>query len=102
MFLPFGFFISYYLKADRVNLPILLTLVASISIEVVQMSIGRVFDVDDLLLNLVGGILGYLLYRVLAIVGEKYPKIFHRELFLNIFVFLGVSLLFFGLFIILV
>ena len=102
MFLPFGFFISYYLKAEKVTLPLLLTLIASIAIETVQMIIGRVFDVDDLILNLIGGIFGYLIYKILAIIGEKYPKIFHRELFLNIFVFLGVSLLIFGLFLVLV
>lgn len=102
MFLPFGFFISYYLKADRVNLPILLTVVASIAIEIVQMSIGRVFDVDDILLNLIGGITGYLIYKFLAQIGNKYPKFFHNEMILNIFVFLGCLVIIFGLFIILV
>ena len=102
MFLPFGFFISYYLRVDKINLTLLLTIVASVAIEVVQMVIGRVFDVDDILLNLIGGTLGYLIYRMLAIVGEKYSKIFHNELFLNIVVFLGVSMLICGLFLILI
>ena len=66
------------------------------------MSIGRVFDVDDILLNLIGGITGYLIYKFLAQIGNKYPKFFHNEMILNIFVFLGCLVIIFGLFIILV
>ena len=51
MFLPYGFFISYYLKNKKPWLTLILTLIASFSIEVVQMVIGRVFDIDDILLN---------------------------------------------------
>ena len=32
----------------------------SLAIEIVQMCIGRVFDVDDILLNLIGGFCGFL------------------------------------------
>ena len=83
MFLPFGFFISYYLDADDIKIPILLTIVASIAIEIVQMIIGRVFDVDDILLNLVGSILGFYIYRVIRIIGEKFP-VLKNEWFLNV------------------
>ena len=84
MFLPFGFFISYYLKAEDIKIPLFLTFIASIAIEIVQMMIGRVFDVDDILLNLVGGILGFAIYNILRKIGEKIPKVFHNEWFLNI------------------
>ena len=84
LFLPFGFFTSYYLKVDKVRLPLLLTLVASISIEVVQMCIGRVFDVDDIILNVIGGILGFYLYSLLKIVVERLPRFCRSEWFLNI------------------
>ncbi len=84
MFLPFGFFISYYLKAEDIKIPLFLTLIASIAIEIVQMMIGRVFDVDDILLNLVGGILGFAIYNILRKIGEKIPNVFHNEWFLNI------------------
>ena len=43
IFLPFGFFVSYYLKVEKVNLPFMLVLVTSLAIEIVQMMIGRVF-----------------------------------------------------------
>lgn len=84
MFLPFGFFMSYYLDIDKPHLPIILTVIASTSIEIVQMSIGRVFDVDDIILNLLGGIVGYSLYKVLKKVGDILPKFCKNEWFLNI------------------
>ena len=84
LFLPFGFFISYYLKNTKPFLTLLLTVIASVSIEVVQMSIGRVFDVDDIILNVCGGMIGYFLYYLLIKIGEKTPKVFKSEWFLDI------------------
>ena len=84
LFLPFGFFISYYLKCEKAWLPIVLTLIASCSIETVQMIIGRVFDIDDILLNLLGGILGFLCYYGLSKIGEILPSVLKSEMFLNI------------------
>ena len=84
LFLPFGLFTSYYLDIKKPNLIIILTLIASLSIEVVQMTIGRVFDVDDIILNLVGGILGYYIYALLRKIGDFLPKFMKSELFLNI------------------
>lgn len=84
MFLPFGFFISYYLDSETFHLTLTLTLIASASIEIVQSLIGRVFDIDDIILNLVGGLLGYFIYHILRQIGEKFPKIFHNEWVLNI------------------
>ncbi len=84
MFLPFGLFTSYYLKVERIQLPILLTCIASIAIECVQLAIGRVFDVDDILLNILGGIIGYLIYKLLQRASEKVPSFCRKEWFLNI------------------
>lgn len=84
MFLPFGFFISYYIDSETIHLPIILTLIASSAIEIVQSLIGRVFDIDDIILNLLGGAFGYMIYHVLRGLGEKIPKVFHNEWFLNI------------------
>ena len=83
MFLPFGFFVSYYLKSEKLTLPLFLILIASISIEVVQLLIGRVFDVDDILLNILGGLLGYGLYFILRRLGEKLPSFVRKDWFLN-------------------
>ena len=84
MFLPYGFFISYFFQSKKPNLIIILTLIASFSIELVQMSIGRVFDVDDIILNLSGGLLGFAAYTTLEKIGASLPSIFRSEWFLNI------------------
>lgn len=84
LFLPFGFFVSYYLKSQNGFLPFVLTLIASGSIETVQMLIGRVFDIDDILLNLVGGMLGFLIYYLLSKLSKKLPDVLKSDMVLNI------------------
>ncbi len=84
LFLPFGFFCSYYLDVKKAYIPAILTLVASISIECVQMAIGRVFDIDDIMLNIAGGLLGYLMYYLIVRIGNSFPKVFQSEWFLNL------------------
>ena len=65
MFIPFGFFTSYYLKLNKKRTIFYLTFIVSIVIELIQLKIGRAFDVDDIILNMVGSMLGYLLYRAM-------------------------------------
>ena len=65
MFIPFGFFTSYFLKLDKKRIIVYLTLVVSVVIELIQLKIGRAFDVDDIILNTVGSLLGYFLYRLM-------------------------------------
>ena len=84
MFVPFGFFVSYYLKVDKIKLPIIMILITSLSIEIVQMSIGRVFDVDDILLNVLGGIIGYYIFIFLKLISESLPSFFKKEWVLNV------------------
>ncbi len=84
LFLPFGFFTSYYLDVKKLYIPIFLTMIASCSIECVQMLIGRVFDIDDIILNIFGGLLGYSVYYMLLKIGNSVPKVFQAEWFLNL------------------
>lgn len=65
MFIPFGFFTSYYLKLEKKRMIFYITLVVAIVIELIQLKIGRAFDVDDVILNVVGSLLGYFLYRLM-------------------------------------
>lgn len=83
MFFPFGLFTSYYLKVEKHRLPLLLTVIASASIECVQLLIGRVFDVDDILLNILGGMIGYSIYNILRKISLKLPDFCKKEWFLN-------------------
>lgn len=64
MFIPFGFFTSYYLKLSRKSFVFYLTLVVSVVIELIQLKIGRAFDVDDIILNMIGSLSGYFIYRL--------------------------------------
>lgn len=87
MFLPFGFFVSYYLKANKVSYPFILTLVVSLTIELVQLQIGRIFDIDDIILNVVGGFCGFLIYIALSAIESRLPKFMKRDSFIN-FIFI--------------
>lgn len=86
LFLPYGYFASDYLKSKKVMLPCFLTFLVSMTIELVQLNIGRTFDIDDVILNTIGGILGYLLYRLIENFKNKLPKFFKTEGFMNFFV----------------
>ena len=84
LFVPFGYFVAYILKSGKIYLPLLITLITSVTIELVQLYIGRVFDIDDILLNVVGGIIGYLIYKIITAIGDSLPKVFKNEIFLDI------------------
>ena len=58
LFIPFGMFLRYYFKLKIISL-IFITILYSLSIEVTQILINRVFDIDDIILNLIGAIIGY-------------------------------------------
>ena len=71
MFSPYGFFISYFLKIKKPWLVLLLTTLVSFTIEITQLLIGRVFDIDDIMLNIVGGLLGFVLYYLFIKIKNK-------------------------------
>ena len=84
MFLPYGFFTSYFLKEKRLLPILILTIVTSLTIECTQLMIGRVFDIDDILLNIIGGVLGHYLYILILKIGDMCPRVLQREWFLNL------------------
>lgn len=84
LFIPFGYFATYYSKLTKIRHIFFVTFITSTTIEVVQRFIGRSFDVDDIILNLVGGIIGFLLFIGLDAIRKKLPKIFQNDLFYNI------------------
>ncbi|MBP3766277.1 MAG: VanZ family protein [Bacilli bacterium] len=86
MFMPYGFFISYFLKLDKKRYAVFMSFLISVTIELTQLIIGRVFDVDDILLNVIGGFLGYLVYRLLHNFKEKLPNFLKNNIFYNILV----------------
>ena len=86
LFLPYGYFASDYLKNKKILPTCILTMLVSFTIELVQLNIGRTFDIDDVILNTLGGILGCCLYRLIEKIKIKLPKIFKTEGFINSFI----------------
>lgn len=64
LFIPLGMFLTYKFETKKIYHIFFLTLYFSFFIEVIQLLIGRVFDVDDILLNVVGGLIGYCIYML--------------------------------------
>ncbi|KJS88012.1 MAG: hypothetical protein JL57_12765 [Desulfosporosinus sp. BICA1-9] len=65
-FMPLGFLLPLAFKrTDRLTVITRITLLTSITAEICQFifNVGG-FDIDDVLLNTIGGVLGYLIYRL--------------------------------------
>lgn len=75
LFLPYGFFVSNYLDSKKIFRPIVLGIIVSFTIEAVQYYIGRVFDIDDIILNVIGAMLGYLVYRLFDFLKTKFSRL---------------------------
>lgn len=84
LFIPYGIFASMYAKIEKPFHAFCLVLFASVTVEITQVLIGRVFDIDDIILNITGGMIGYFIYYLINKIGEKLPRIFRSNLFLNI------------------
>ena len=86
MFMPYGFFISYFLKAEKKSTIICLSIIVSLTIEVTQLMIGRVFDVDDIMLNILGGLVGFYIYKLIYMVKRHLPEVLKKNIVYNIIV----------------
>ena len=93
LFIPLGYFATSYCKIKGLGTITLVSLLSSITIEVTQHYIGRTFDIDDIILNVVGGICGFLLYIGLNAIRNHLPKIFRRNWFYNL---LSIAIIVFG------
>ena len=85
IFIPFGYLIGSYVNPKKCFAVLITTLLTSVTIEFIQLRIGRSFDIDDIILNVLGGILGYLLYIGMSAINRHLPDIFRSDLFKNIF-----------------
>ena len=56
--------------------------------EFVQLCIGRSFDVDDIILNSLGAIIGFLIYIGLGAIKKHLPGIFKKDIIYNILCFI--------------
>jgi len=84
MFIPYGFFVPIYSGIRKNKGAFTLIIFASIAIEVTQLMIGRIFDIDDILLNVLGGMLGFWFFVALDKLCGILPKFFRTNLFKNV------------------
>lgn len=96
MFIPFGFFASYFLKSKNISIPLILTIILTTTIETVQYYIGRVFDIDDIILNIVGGILGYLLFITMDFLQNKIPGLKNNHILNLLIIIIIVIIVIYG------
>lgn len=92
MFIPYGFFASYFLDLKKTKSMTLMALLVSASIEITQLVIGRVFDIDDIILNTIGGIIGFYLYKSLDFINEHLPNFLKNQIVYNILIIIFVIL----------
>lgn len=73
IFIPYTMFVSHFIKAKSIYLPVFLSFILSLTIELTQLFIaGRVFDIDDILLNVIGGVIGYIFYKIISTILSKF------------------------------
>lgn len=75
IFLPFGFFMAMASKYRSFMSTVIYSLALSLTVEISQlfMKVGC-FDVDDLLLNTIGGMLGFIAFTVCNVIRRNYAK----------------------------
>lgn len=93
IFIPFGYLVDSYVKPKNIMPVLLMTLITSITIEIVQLNIGRSFDIDDIILNVLGGLLGYLIHVGLKAIQRKLPDMFSRDWFYNLICIIIIALI---------
>ncbi len=96
LFIPFGFFVTGTVKAKKLSEITIITIIISLTAELIQYRIGRAFDVDDIILNTTGSILGFVVYTGISGIASKLPKFLQNNIFYNILavlVLIGIVLL---------
>ena len=84
LFVPFGYFVSRHTRAKKAGHLLIATAIVSFTIEATQYKIGRAFDVDDILLNVIGALCGFLLYIALTAIKNHLPKFLQKNAIYNI------------------
>ena len=73
IFVPYGFFISMASRSRGFFKTLFFSMGLSLCVETVQLftRVGS-FDVDDILLNTIGGVLGYILFVICNVIRRRY------------------------------
>lgn len=97
IFIPFGYFVSRHVNAKKASHILIATAIISFTVETIQYRIGRAFDIDDILLNVVGSLAGFLLYIALTAIHNHLPKFLQKNAFYNILCIIVIILIIFYL-----
>lgn len=95
MFIPFGYFASHYLNNRKCSTIIITTAIICTCTEGMQYYLGRVFDIDDIILNVVGAFIGFLFYVAISAIVDRLPKFMKSDTFINIFIIVLIILIVF-------
>lgn len=72
LFIPFGYLVTDMIcsKAEKTKTLLIgvVPFITSLSIETIQLFIGRSFDIDDIILNYIGAIVGIIFYKILHVI----------------------------------
>jgi len=79
MFIPLGFFPALLWRGWRWWNALLTGFCASVTIEFIQFFIGRSTDIDDVILNTAGALLGFWMYCLLRALFPKLLETFHCQ-----------------------
>ena len=93
LFIPFGFFMSNKLKAKKASHIIVVSAIISLTAELIQYKIGRAFDIDDILLNVTGAIVGFMVYTSIQLIKRKLPSFLQNNIFYNILAILVIIII---------
>lgn len=93
LFVPFGFFSSYYLNNRKASLIFLVTLIVSACSAGLIYYLKGIFSIDKVILSVFGGIVGYLLCIALLAIKDKLPKFMKSDAFLNLVIIILVILI---------
>lgn len=84
LFVPFGYFVSDYLKAKRIPHILVVSILISLTAELIQFKIGRAFDIDDIILNVIGSIIGFMVYISIRAIKNHLPRFLQNNIFYNL------------------
>ena len=79
MFMPIGFFPALLWRRWKCWKLVLLGFCTSVSIEFIQFFIGRSTDIDDVILNTTGAIIGFWIYCLLRTIFPNFTKKFQCQ-----------------------
>lgn len=84
LYMPLGYFMGKYLNVKKISVILILSVIISLFAEIIQTDIGRTFDIDDIILNIIGSVFGFVIYNFLCLIYRKLPSFMQKDGLLNV------------------